>query len=204
MTGQEHHVSPHKNPWSGKLFLPTTPSTRDAIQKKATSHKGPSSIFNDSMKEVGGMVNCEIVAHMPRNVKQISNVRQASKEQEEQKEFVSLLDHGRQDTAIRNMQWTPKLRVLFATDQQLEEIVEECCSPGSHSILFIDTTFNVGDFYVTSTTYQSSKFIHTRTSKAPVLPGPAALHCRKGSKDYKYFAHTLLEHTNLCLLFTNQ
>ena len=29
-TGGEHHVSPHKNPRSGKSFIPTTPSTRDA------------------------------------------------------------------------------------------------------------------------------------------------------------------------------
>ena len=94
------------------------------------------------------------------------------------------------------MQWTPNPRVVFATDQQLAEIVEECCAPGSRSILSIDTTYNVGDFYVTSTTYQSSKFIQTRTGKAAVLPGPAMLHVRKSEKDFKYFAHTLLEHND--------
>ena len=94
------------------------------------------------------------------------------------------------------MQWTPNPRVVFATDQQLAEMVEECCSPGSHSILSIDTTYNVGNFYVTSTTYQSSKFIQTRTGKPAVLPGPAMFHVRKSEKDFKYFAHTLLEHND--------
>ena len=194
--GTEHHVSPHKNPRSGRSFVPTTPSTRDAIKGKATSHKGPSSIFDEAVEEAGGIVHCEVAVDMPRDVKQISNARQAIKEKEVQGEFVSLLGYANQDKAIRNMQWTPNPRVVFATDQQLAEMVGECCSPGSHSILSIDTTYNVGNFYVTSTTYQSSKFIQTRTGKPAVLPGPAMLHVRKSEKDFKYFAHTLLEHND--------
>jgi len=94
------------------------------------------------------------------------------------------------------MQWTLNPRVVLATYQQLAEIVEEGCVPGSHSKPSIDTTYNVGDVYVTSTTYQSSKFIQTRTGKAAVLPGPAMLHVRKSEKKFKYFAHTLLEHND--------
>ena len=90
---------------------------------------------------------------MPRDVKQISNARQTLKEKEEEDEFASLLGLARQDPAIRNLQWNPNLRVVFATDQQLAEIVDECCSPTSQCILTIDTTYNIGDFYVTSTTY---------------------------------------------------
>ena len=51
-SGNVHHVSPNKNP-----FLPTTPSTRDAIKEKVTSHKGPSSIFDESFVEAGGIVH---------------------------------------------------------------------------------------------------------------------------------------------------
>lgn len=99
-TGVEHHVSPHKNPRSGKSFVSTTPSTREAIKRKATSHKGPSSIFDESVEEAGGIVHCEVAADMPRDVKQISNARQALKEKEEQNEFISLLGHTTQDPAI--------------------------------------------------------------------------------------------------------
>ena len=53
-TGSEHHVSPHKNPQSGKSFIPTTPSMRDAIKEKVTSPKDPSSIFDESFEEAGG------------------------------------------------------------------------------------------------------------------------------------------------------
>lgn len=118
------------------------------------------------------------------------------KEKEEQNEFAALLGLARQDTAIRNMQWTRNPRVVFATYQQLAEIVEECCTLGSSSILAIDTIYNVGDFYVSSTTYESSRFIQTRTGKAAVLPGPAMLHVRISEKEVKYFAPTLLEHND--------
>ena len=57
----------------------------------------------------------------------------------------------------------------------------------------IDTTYNVGNFYVTSTTYQSSKFVHSRTGKPAILPGPAMFHVRRSEKDFKYFSHSLLE-----------
>ena len=56
-SGNVHHVSPNKNPRSVKSFLPTTPSTRDAIKEKVTSHKGPSSIFDESFVEAGGIVH---------------------------------------------------------------------------------------------------------------------------------------------------
>ena len=173
--GSEHHISPHKNPWSGKSYIPTTPSTRDDNKLKVTSHKGPLRIFDETIEEAGGIVHCKIATDMPRDFKQISNARQDLKEKEKQNEFVALLGHAKQDAGIRNMQWTPNPRVVFATDQQFAEIVEECCAPGSRSILSIDTTYNVGDFYVTSTTYQSSKFIQTRTGKGAVLPGPTML-----------------------------
>ena len=70
-TRSEHHVSPHKNPRSGKSYIPTTPSTRDAIKEKVTSHKGPSSILDESFEEADGVVHCEIGTDKPRNVKQI-------------------------------------------------------------------------------------------------------------------------------------
>ena len=133
---------------------------------------------------------------MPRDVKQTSNVRQTLTEKEEQDEFASLLGLARQDPVIRNLQWNPNSRVAFATDQQLEEIVDECCRPTSQSILTIDTTYNIGDSYVTSTTYQSTKFIQNRTGKPAALPGLAMLHVRKSEKDVKYFSHTLLEHND--------
>lgn len=101
---EEHHVSPQKNPQSGKAFIPTAPSTLEVIKTKARSHKGPSSKFDESVQEAGGVIYCKVAADMPRDVKQISNTRQTLKGKEEQDEFASLHGLARQDPAIRNLQ----------------------------------------------------------------------------------------------------
>lgn len=54
---------------------------------------------------------------MPRDAKQISNARQVLKGKEEQNEFAALLALTTQDPAIRNLQWNPNPRVVFATDE---------------------------------------------------------------------------------------
>lgn len=94
---------------------------------------------------------------------------------------------------MRSLQWTPSPKVVFCSDEQLEEIIEECFSINSKSILSIDTTYNVGNFYVMCTTYQRSKFVYSRTGKPAILPGPAMFHVRRSEKDFKYFSHSFLE-----------
>ena len=101
---EEQHVNPHKNPRSGKAFIHTAPSTLEVIKTKARSHKGPSSIFDESVQEAGGVIYCEVAADMLRDVKQISNTRQTLKGKEEQDEFASLHGLARQDPAKQNLQ----------------------------------------------------------------------------------------------------
>ena len=74
-------------------------------------------------------------------------------------------------------------RVVFCIDEQIDDVVQDCCSSDSTSILSIDTTFNIGNFYLTSTTYQSSKVVNRNTGKRTNLPGPATFHTTKSSRD---------------------
>ena len=191
--GDEHQVSPHKNPRTGKSFIQTAPSTREDLKRSVKGHQGPSSIFDEVTERSGGICRCEVMADLPQDVKQVKNARQMLNEKKSKNEFARLLAYAKDTSSVRNLQWTPSPRVVFCTDEQLHEIVKECCSAKSQSILAIDTTYNVGDFYVTSTSYQSSKFIHSRTGKSAVLPGPAMLHVRRSEKVFKYFIYTLLE-----------
>ena len=79
-TGTEHSVSPHKNPRTGKAFIPTAPSIRKAILEKVKGSKGPSSIFDESVESTGGILHCNVMADMPRDIKQVKNARQKLKE----------------------------------------------------------------------------------------------------------------------------
>lgn len=189
----EHAISPHKHPRSGKKFIPTAPSTKAKLLKEATGRKGPTRIYDEVSEEAGGVLDCEQVADLPRDSKQVINARQRAQNKVREDEFASLLELCKEDQALRNLQWTPSPRVVYFTDEQAEDIVRECCRPDSTSILSIDTTFNVGNYYVTTTLYRSGKIVNRKTNKAVYLPGPAMFHTTKSQRDYLYFAHTLLE-----------
>lgn len=76
---------------------------------------------------------------------------------------------------------------------QIKDIVKDCCSSGSTSVLSLDTTFNVGKFYLTSTTFQSSKSLNKKMGKTLNPHGHAMLHASELDNDCLYFIHTLLE-----------
>ena len=141
--------------------------------------------------KVGGVLDCELAAELPRNNKQVKNARQRVTSREREDEFASLLQLAKEDVSVRNLQWTPSPRVVFCINKQIDDIMRDCCSADSTSILSIDTTFN--NFYLTSTTYQSSKVVNRITGKRANLPGPTMFHRTKSSHDYLYFIHSLLE-----------
>ena len=58
-------------------------------------------------------------------------------------------------------------------------------------MLSIDTTFNIGDIYVTSTTYGHLLLEDRRTRKPPLLLGPTLIHTRKNSDTFIYFGATI-------------
>ena len=194
--GEEHHISPKKHPRTKKPFIPTASSTRQSIKEKVRNPMGPSTIYDKVFEEAGGMINVEAVSNAPRNIKQVKNARATLKRStSDEDEFYSLLAfaNGLGRSFVKGLQWTPSPRVVYVEDWQMAEIVENCCKSDSTSVLSIDTTFNVGKFYVTSTTYQNKKFVNERTGKYVNLPGPALFHVRQDEAQFLFFCNTLLE-----------
>jgi len=87
----------------------------------------------------------------------VINARQRAQNKAHKEEFASLLELCKEGKAVRNLQWTPSPRVVYFNDEQVEDIVRECCRPHSTSMLSIDTTFKFGNFYVTTTMYQMKR-----------------------------------------------
>lgn len=71
--GEPHHVSPHKNPRSGKTFTQTAPSTRKELKVRVKGHQGPSSIFDEVTEKSGGIFACDMMADLPRDIKHVEN-----------------------------------------------------------------------------------------------------------------------------------
>ena len=82
---------------------------------------------------------------------------------------------------------------VLASIRQLDNVVMFCCQPPQFSIFGIDATFELGDFYVTLTTYKNPSLRNCRTSNSPVFLGPAFIHMERRTQDYQSFFSSLLK-----------
>ena len=117
--GDEHHISPKKNPRSQRPFIPTASSTRNSIVEKVKKPVGPSTIYDQVCQESGGMMGAEAVAHTPRNISLIKNVRTKLRRKcNDDDEFSSLLTFTKEkgQSCLRGLQWTPAPRIVYAGD----------------------------------------------------------------------------------------
>ena len=65
------------------------------------------------------------------------------------------------------------------------------CVNNGGSVLAVDTTFNIGDFLVTISTYRHMLVIDGNTGESPVMIGPAYVHQTKSFESYYYFSSIL-------------
>ena len=79
---------------------------------------------------------------------------------------------------------------MLATKQQLVDIERFCTSEPS-SVLGVDTTFNLGSFYVTPVTYHNL-LVSTTRQKSSILLGPILIHKTKTFRPFHYLGLTLI------------
>ena len=82
---------------------------------------------------------------------------------------------------------------ILASKRQLDNIVTYCCQPTQFSVFGVDATFELGDFYVTLTTYKNTSLRNCRTNSPPVFLGPAFIHMERRTQDYQSFFSSLLK-----------
>ena len=58
--------------------------------------------------------------------------------------------------------------------------------------LTVDTTYNLGDFYVTALTYPCLMLQDIKSKKSPLMLGPILVHKSTNFSAYNYFASTLI------------
>lgn len=96
---------------------------------------------------------------------------------------------------IRDYKLAP-FGIVVASEKQLHDIVRFCMNPEKISILGVDSTFNIGKFDVTHTTYGhlllETRKTDTGSHKLPLFIGPALIHAKKDEYTYQYFFSTLV------------
>jgi hypothetical protein len=82
---------------------------------------------------------------------------------------------------------------VLASKKQLENVLAFCCQSERFDVLGVDATFELGDFYVTITTYRNLLLINPRTQKPPVQFGPTFIHMERRFEDYYSFFYLSVE-----------
>lgn len=190
------NIKPHgRAKKNQRPFFSTASGTRTKISEKVSSSLGPSSIYDHLYQEAGDVMSRKSSSDVPRSVDQVKYERKklGSKHEKDQlAELISLSNNG----SVRNVQVGPGVRAVLATEEQLADVVKFCTDPEEFGILGIDVTYDIGDFYITTTSYQHLSRIDKSTRKHPTFPGPMMIHTDEKQATFHYFASTLRENNS--------
>jgi len=88
---------------------------------------------------------------------------------------------------------TPEPACILATEQQIEDVKRFCTSnTQTPSVFCVDTTFNIGHFYVTATTYKHLLLTDAKYDSHPTMLGPCMLHMRQKQDSFNFLASSLV------------
>lgn len=195
-TGAEEDVKvePHKNAKKSiQPFYATATSTKQCISDKAKTPLGPSSIYDELYEEGGGIIDSASFAELPRGIRQVKYQRSKLRDQHAKDTLAELIDKCKDSKGqfLHSLQVSPEVRVVLTTKAQLADVVKFCCNPEEYSIFGIDVTYDIGPFFVTTTTYKHLKLHDKDSGTYPNFPGPMMIHTDEGAPAFHYFVSTL-------------
>ena len=195
-------LASHGNAKEKKPFHPTWPSTMGRIKAKCVEH-GPKATVEHLSIEVGGLTGASAPGELPRNEKQVTNVRKEAKRKgrdcgptgEVDDLFVVMqraYSEDPQSKFIRSIRASPDPAIVLAEDFQINDLERFCVSSAEFGILTVDPTFSLGEFDVTPITYRHLLLSTKRNGKSPTFMGPVLIHYRKTFATYLFFASSLV------------
>ena len=193
----EVKVKPHGNAKSDAPFLRTSESAHERIRSIAASEKPKSAIFTLT-KEAGGEVEVDSPRMLPRNRQQISNVCRSHTAHDKNVLYSVMLEckltQGKDDAFVRDIKAAPSPQSILFFDWQLRDMECFLTNNRQFGVLTVDTTFNLGELYVTIVTYPQLMLQDVNTRKHPTIVGPVLIHQQTDFASFNYFAATLISH----------
>ena len=162
-------VAPHGNrkpESSAPPHVKTKESTKQCVVQNLSEKKtNPKRALFKTIKDSGGVCGAESVSSLPRNVRQVKNIKHqlgltssaASKGNNDPLMAVLELQKGSFSGFIREVACNDLPTVVLFTDQQVDDIVRFCChkKPNLVSELAKDITFQLGTFYRLVSTFKT-------------------------------------------------
>ena len=96
------------------------------------------------------------------------------------------------DNFVKEVRRAPEAVAVFATNIQFNNVMRFCAVPrqSQGSILWVNLTFNLGDFVVTTTSYKNAMLL-SKQGKNPIHTGTIQFQHRKLKQLYQYFGSAL-------------
>ena len=141
------------------------------------------------------MLTFESLGDIPKGRKQVENVKYNSRPQRSKDELYDLVEKAKVESKpyIRRLQLTPEPACILASEQQIYDVQRFCTSKTQRpSVFCVDTTFNIGDYYITATTYKHPMLIDEKYGRHPTMLGPCMLHMRRKQESYNFLASSLV------------
>lgn len=192
--GRPHSVlqKPHGNSKSSMPFVRATPSTLQKLKDCCKNSQTPKQAISNVTNQKGGIVNSKAVGDIPRNRRQVYNIKKPHYDDSDA--LLSVMAMCKQsmdkdqDPFVRIVTSAPEPMCIMCTNSQLNDVERFCTDPCMFGVLSVDPTFNLGDFSLTVTSYSNLLLQSQKTGKYPVMIGPMMVHRRKVFSTY-HFLH---------------
>ncbi len=189
-------VKPHGNCRENRPFFRTTETAKDEIRDLASKHT-PSQAISIMTFQHGGEVHIAGAGTVARDQTQMKNFRRTSSSKDNNALHAIMLEcklaQGKTDAFVRDVKAAPEPMAVCYRDWQIQDLKRLCTHPDNFSILTADTTYNLGDFYVTPLSYKHIMLEDIRTKQPPVLPGPVLVHQQMKFTSFNFLAGSLID-----------
>ena len=162
-------------------------------------------LLQDSVKNVERKMNMEVDNDYDkqRNEKQLRNIRHAINKNQGSTAGTNAADNiikveelVKNSTFVKSVKHMEGLHhpvVTLYTAQQITDIKRFCCRENG-TVLSIDKTYNLGEFFVTPTVYKDLSVVRrTPLTGHPICIGPTFIHTNSTAKTYSSFFHDIAD-----------
>ena len=192
-TGEEHELplKPHGNYKGQTPYKRNLSSTKDKL-KEAVTTKKPKEACAIVENSMGKLEDIASSSHLPRNRQQAANIRRrisfSAEDSNGTDPLLAVIDLARTKHAsfIRTIQLNPTPMCILGSKEQLDELIANC-TKSNFSVLHVDPTFNLGNYYVTPLVFALTDYLCQRTGKAPTFVGPILIHHKLEYMSYHGF-----------------
>ena len=191
----EIKIKPHGNSKQDRPFFRTSATTKERL-KKVASENPPKQAIDILTKEQGGELEAHGAANLPRDRRQVKYACQRQQVKGTNPLYSIMLEcklaQGTLQIFVQDVKAAPQPMCILSFEWQLDDIGRFLTNNHRFGILTADTTYNLGDFYVTPLTYPHLMLQDIKTGMSPLMLGPVLIHQRVDFTAFNYFASTLV------------